>query len=395
MKTSKCDILAVENRFLDQEQSGTSVSPPDQDVLEIHRAIPGYAPTPLHSLSGLAERLGIGNILVKDESQRFGLNAFKALGASYGMYRVLKQRSKTTLSPRELFAGTHLMSDDPLTFAAATEGNHGRAVAWAARKLGMKAVIFAPADASQSRLDNIRAQGAEVRLVQGTYDDAVNQAAKESAAQGWQVIADFGYDGYLEIPPWIESGYSTMFIEIAGQLQDKGWSFPGLVMLQVGGGCFAAGAIRAIRHLWKTQPRFACVEPVEAACMFASAQSQSGELMQATGKLDTICAGLNVPTPSLTSWPTLRSEVDVFLAIEDEWVKDAMRHLYHPVGSDAKIISGESGAAGLAGLIALQSADQLDTMRETLGLDADTTVLVINTEGDTDPEFFRHIVGEA
>ena len=248
MKNSKCDILAVENRFRDQKQSGTSVPPPDQDVLDIHRAIPGYDPTPLYSLSGLAERLGIGNILVKDESYRFALNAFKALGASYGMYRVLKQRAEMTLSPHELFAGTHPISDEPLTFAAATEGNHGRAVAWAARMLGMNAVIFAPADASQSRLDNIRAQGAEVRLVKGTYDDAVKQAAQESAAHGWQVIADFGYDGYQEIPYWIESGYSTIFIEIANQIEQEGWSFPGVVMLQAGGGCFAAGAIRAIRH---------------------------------------------------------------------------------------------------------------------------------------------------
>ena len=395
MKNSKCDILAVENCFRDRKQSGTSVPPPDQDVLDIHRAIPGYDPTPLYSLSGLAEHLGIGNILVKDESYRFGLNAFKALGASYGMYRVLKQRAEMTLSPRELFAGTHPISDEPLTFAAATEGNHGRAVAWAARMLGMNAVIFAPADASQSRLDNIRAQGAEVRLVKGTYDDAVKQAAQESAAHDWQVIADFGYDEYLEIPPWIESGYSTIFVEIASQIEQEGWSFPGVVMLQAGGGCFAAGAIRAIRHLWKTQPRIACVEPVEAACMLASTRSRTGEGTPATGKLNTICAGLNVPTPSLTSWPTLRSEVDVFLAIEDERVEDAMRHLYHPLGSDEKIISGESGAAGLAGMIALFGADQLETIRDTLGLNAESTVLVISTEGDTDPEFFRHIVGEA
>ena len=129
--------------------------------------------------------------------------------------------------------------------------------------------------------------------------------------------------------------------------------------------------------------------------MLASTQSRTGELTSATGKLDTICAGLNVPTPSLTSWPTLRSEVDVFLAIEDEWVEDAMRNLYHPIGSDEKIISGESGAAGLAGLIALSGADQLETIRDTLGLNAESTVLVISTEGDTDPEFFRHIVSEA
>lgn len=393
MTNSQPDILAVKNLFRDQEVTETTIPPLDLDVREFHRAIPQYAPTPLVSLKGLAQRLGLGNLLIKDESKRFGLNAFKALGASYGMYRVLKQAGAIS-SPQEMFGGSHSGSNPPMTFAAATEGNHGRAVAWAARKLGMNAVIFLPDDARQSRIDNILAEGAEVRRVEGTYEDALHEAVKESAAQGWQIIADFGYAGYEEIPPWIESGYSTMYIEIANQLQAQGQPFPGVVMLQAGGGCFAAGAIRAIRHHWKTQPNFACVEPIEAACMLASARSQAGELTPATGRLDTMCAGLNVPTPSLTSWPTLRGEVEVFLAIDDEWVKDAMRRLYHPASSDQRVVSGESGAAGLAGLIALMEADQVSESRETLGLNAEATVLVISTEGDTDPEFFRGIVGE-
>ena len=369
---------------------------PELDVRSLHRALPAYAPTPLLTLGTLAKSLGVKTVYLKDESRRFHLNAFKALGASYGMYRVLKQRWES--SRREPFTAVMLTSSavrdwlTPMTFAAASEGNHGRAVAWMAQHLGQRAQVFVPSHARSARIEGIRQHGADVTIVEGSYDDTVRRADLESREHGWQVIADFGYDDYTEIPLWIESGYSTMFLEIAEQLEAAGTAPPDLAVLQAGGGCFAAGAVRAMEHHWSGSRRYLCVESIEAACHLASALTEDGRLHAASGTGRTISAGLNCPTPSTTSWPTLRETVDVFLAIDDGHVRDAMRRLNQPEGDDPSIVSGESGAAGLGGLIALLADGAFEPLRDAVGLGRDSAILVINTEGDTDPEHYRSVV---
>jgi diaminopropionate ammonia-lyase len=337
-------------------------------VLEFHRTLPGYEPTPLVSLSRTARELGVASILAKDESLRFGLKAFKALGASYAIHRLLERRS----------AGR------PLTLCAATDGNHGRAVAWTARRLGQKAVIYMPRDSAPARVSSIRAEGAEVILVDGTFDDCVRRCAADARAAGMQAVSDTAYPGYEEIPRWIMLGYQSLFREMEEELGPPGRAAVDIVLLQAGvGGFAAAGASYYVRRYGERRPRLACVEPAEAACCLASAEA--GERRPAAGSQETIMAGLSCGEVSPVAWPIVRDAMDVFVAIEDRYAVEAMRAF-----AREGIVSGESGAAGLAALIALRDTPELRDAAEALGLTGNSRVLVINTEGDTDPEGYRH-----
>lgn len=376
-----------------------AIRAPDDDVRNVHWAIPGYAPTPLHDLPMLAARLGTGAVLLKDEAKRFGLNAFKSLGATYAVYRELKyawtKQFGRPFTPEMMTDGESVRRLGKFTVCAATAGNHGRALAWVARQCGLRAVIVVPARTAPARIDSIRAEGAEVIEIEGDYDAAVARAADESATNGWCVIADFGTPGYSAIPTWIESGYSTMFMEVVEQLEARGEPLPDIVVVQGGGGCFSAGAVRAIRRLWRQQPFVIVVEPLETPSFTASAMHPDGRLSVADGTHRTVCNGLNCPTPSMSSWPTLRAGVDVFAAVDDDAVESAMRTLGRPEGDDPRIVSGASGAAGLAGLTMLSSEDEFRPLREGLGLNETCRVLIVNTEGDTDPVHYRRIVGDA
>lgn len=357
------------NPFVEPRPRPEHVPPAPGDVLRFHQSLPGYAPTPLVTLDALAQQLGVKRIFLKDESRRFGLNAFKVLGASYAIHRFLQ---------------AHL-STDVRTFATATDGNHGRAVAWASRRLGHAAVVFVPAQTVPARIKAIEAEGAHVIIVDGTYDDAVRRAAGEAAANGWHVISDTGYPGYLEIPDWIMEGYTTLFEEAVDQMRAVGSRTPGVVFLQAGVGGFACAGVRFFRRLAPTpRPRLITVEPTDADCLLESIASPDGSIREGKGAQRSIMAGLNCGTPSLAAWPLLRAGVDAFVTIEDADAEDAMRRL-----ARSGVISGESGAAGLAGLIAL--AGQADA-RAAMGLDADATVLVVSTEGATDPVNWKRVV---
>jgi diaminopropionate ammonia-lyase len=311
----------------------------DPQVREFHCGLEDYRVTPLTSCPRAAEALGIGALWVKDESARLGLNSFKALGASWAMSRIAVR-----------------------DFAAATDGNHGRAVAWMARRMGARAHIFVPRNTSLARRALIEGEGATVEVIEGSYDDAVRACAMESEARAWQVIADTGYDGYLEIPRRVVEGYSTLFAEYAEQEVEP----PDLVFVQGGvGGLLCA----AVRHLGGGT-RIVAVESLEADCLRESLASPGGEPHTASGSQNSIMQGLNCGEVSLTAWPEIRRGVDLFLAIEDELATEAMELL-------APMNSGESGAAGVAGLIA---ACRDAGLRSALGIGPDTRVLAINTE---------------
>ncbi len=339
-----------------------------------HRTLPGYRPTPLVTLPALAQDLRVSQVLVKDESHRFGLQAFKALGASWAIHRV-RERG--------------LASD---TLATATAGNHGRAVAWAARTAGLRAVIFMPARSVPARVEAIRGEGAEVVLVDGTYDEAVTVCAERSAEQGWQVVADVGTVDYAEIPGWVVEGYGTMLEEAEEQLGPE-WP-PDLVLVQAGVGSLAA-AVASHFAARAPEARVVVVEPDDADPLFASASTPDGSVAKSPGALRTMMAGLNCARLSLPAWPAVRDRTDLFLTVTDDWAARAMRRFARPAGDDPIVISGESGAAGLAALLALREHRPFAEAARHLGLGPSTRVLLLNTEGATDPAGWERHTGMA
>jgi diaminopropionate ammonia-lyase len=372
----------------------------DSDMLDFHRSLPGYASTPLRELPDLAFRLGLGAVLVKDESKRFGIKAFKALGASYAMYRFLKKQwqecFQTPFTTENFQDEAALAKLGPFTFCAATDGNHGRAVAWTAKKLRQKAVIYMPADSVLDRVENIRGEGAAVILVGGTFDDCVRRCAADAAKKGWQAISDTAYAGYREIPGWILLGYTTIFAELEGILHKPDKAGVDLVILPAGvGGLAAAGAFYYSKAYGDKRPFLICVEPVSADCFLESVRSGKGEPLPTKGKQTSIMAGLNCGIPSPLAWPIVRDAMPFFLAVGDEYAGQAMRRYHHPLGTDPQIISGESGASGLAALLALTGSEKLAAVRSKLPMGRDSRVLLLNTEGDTDPVHFQKIVLES
>lgn len=354
---------------------GVFPDPPRDDIRAFHRSLPGYAATPLVALPGLAATLGLGAVFLKDEGQRFGLEAFKALGASWALHQIRRG------------------SDRPTTITSATDGNHGRAVAWSARLLGLPAVIFIPAHSAAARVTKIRQEGARVELVQGTYDDAVRRCADESNRKGWQVVADVGYDDYLDIPNQIVEGYSTLFRETDEQFEAAGYAPPNLVVVQAGVGSLLHAAVSHYRA-WNDQPTIVAVEPVQSDPLYASINTEDGRPAPSLGRQDSIMAGLNCGSVSLASWPTNRRGVEVFMTVTDRFAMEAMGRLARPAAADPAVTAGESGAAGLAGILALLEAPVFRVARQFLRLGPATRLLVLNTEGATDPEGYRRVVEE-
>lgn len=362
------------------------------DITEFHQSIHGYQPTPLVSLAGLSAELAVKRILVKDESHRFGLKAFKAMGASYAIYRFIKQEWEKQLGVQfeidNLYDSRLLTQLDLRPFCTATDGNHGRAVAWFANKIHQKAVIYVPACTVPARIENIRREGAEVVVVDGGYDETVRRMAREAEQQGWHVISDTSYEGYTRVPAWIMAAYTTMFREI--DRATSGIDFTH-VIVQAGVGSFAGAAAWYYFHK-ENRPFLMTVEPAEADCVFESINGGEGEPIVSRGSQQTIMAGLNCGTISLNAWPLIRDRVALALTISDDYSRQAMRRYYHPLGNDSRIISGESGAAGLAALLALATDPGLKEAARGAGVGSDSAILVFNTEGDTDPEHFESVV---
>jgi diaminopropionate ammonia-lyase len=357
---------------------------PNRDPLAFHRRLLGYAPTPLHEAPQIARQLGFERLWIKDESERMGLPAFKILGASWAVYRALTNHLSARTGHNFAAWGTidklarQLAPLQPLTLTSATDGNHGRAVARMARFLGLGAHIFVPADMAPARQAAIAREGARVTIVDGTYDDAVTRSAAE-AGERTLVISDTSWPGYAEVPRWVIEGYSTIFWEIEDELRHRGEPGPDLVAVQIGVGALAAAVVLHYRADVDPPPFILGVEPTHAACILAS--MEAGQIVQIPGPHDSIMSGLNCGLPSAIAWPLVSRGIDAFIAIDDDRVSDAMRAL-----AREGIVAGECGAAGLAGLTTW--------LRSFNGDGAGKRALVISTEGATDPEAYRRIVGE-
>lgn len=335
---------------------------------------PGYAATPLHRLEGLARHLGLAALWYKDERGRFGLKSFKALGGAYAVRRVLEREGRPA---REV------------TVTCATDGNHGRSVAWGAQLFGCKCVIFIHETVSEGRAEAIRRYGAEVVRVKGNYDDAVRHAAAEAARHGWFVVSDTSYEGYRDVPVDVMHGYGVMAAEIVRQLPAN--EIPTHVVVQVGVGALAAAICAGFWLAWgPRRPRFVAVEPERADCLLQS--MAAGRPVAVHGDLDTVMAGLACGEVSELAWEILREGADAAVAIADDHALAAVRAFASPVEGDPVIVAGETGGAGLAALLALQ--DRAD-LRAQLGLDAGSRVLLLGSEGDTDPRIYREIVGKS
>ncbi len=362
-----------------------------------HSSFPQYSPTPLASLEGMAKYLGLGGLYVKNEAHRFGLNAFKVLGGSFAMARYIAKamnRDVSEMTYNYLTSAALREEFGQATFFSATDGNHGRGVAWAAHALGQKAVIRMPKGSSQSRYDNIAKEGAEVTIEEVNYDECVRMAAAEAAATDHGVvIQDTAWEGYEEIPVWIMQGYGTMASEAADQLRQLGVNRPSHVFVQAGVGSLAGAVIGYFLNLFPADPpKFIVMEAQAADCLYQGALAGDGKPRIVTGDLNTIMAGLACGEPNIISWDILRNHVAAFVSCPD-WVSArGMRMLGVPVKGDPKVISGESGAVGMGVIAALMETDAYKDLRDYLELDRFSQVLMFSTEGNTDPLKFRKVL---
>lgn len=362
-----------------------------------HKSFPQYAPTPLAPLTHMAEKLGLGGIYIKDESYRFGLNAFKVLGGSFAMARFIAQRLHRDISelPYEVLTSQKLKDEfGQFTFFTATDGNHGRGVAWSANKLGQKAVVFMPKGSSPVRLENIRKEGAAATIEEVNYDECVRIAAAQSAkTPNSVVIQDTAWEGYEEIPAWIMQGYGTMALEAAAQLKDFGVERPTHIFIQAGVGSLASAVQGYFANLYPDCcPTTVIVEPTAADCVYRSAAAGDGDIRIVQGDMHTIMAGLACGEPNTIGWDILKNHSAYFVSCSDELSAKGMRTLGAPLKGDSQVISGESGAVTMGLLSAIMERENLKDLRETLGLNETSRVLLFSTEGDTDPEKYLSIV---
>lgn len=351
---------------------------------EFHRRLPGYAPTPVVDLPEVAREIGVASVTAKIETERFGLPAFKILGASWAIYRELCRRVpgiegrwETLDDLREAISPL-----GEVTFVAATDGNHGRAVAHMAALFGQRAHILVPDGMAQARIEAIEGEGATVEVVDGSYDDAILLSAR-MADEHHIVISDTSWPGYEDVPQDVIDGYSTIFTELEDQLRHTPAPLPTQMFVQMGVGALGAAAIRSAMD-WEA--KVVSVEPADAACILASLRAKAP--VEVPGPHRSIMAGLNCGIPSPIAWPVLWTGIDLALAIPDDAAREAMRVL-----ARAGVVAGETGAAGLGGVLSLASSDDWARMRRYLKLDDRSHVLVVVTEGATDPAAWEAITG--
>ena len=346
----------------------------------------GYRPTPLHRLDGLAAALGIETLWLKDESGRFGLGSFKALGGAYAVVHLLRERLGDDVSVADVAAGRAATRVRDVTACCATDGNHGLAVAWGARRAGARCAVFLPGPVSEGRERAIAAQGAEIVRIAGSYDEAVEACADEAKSRGWLLVSDTSHAGGDEAPSRVMHGYAMLVDEIREAL---GGAVPTHLFVQAGVGGLAAAVIGAYRQdLGADGPKGVVVEPTNADCLYQSAVN--GKPSPASGDLGTVMACLAAAEVSPLAWQVLERGAFAFMALDDDGATGAMRRAAAPTAGDPPLVLGESGAASLAGLIA--AAGDAGA-REALGLSEASRVLVIGSEGATDPDIYRQIVG--
>ncbi len=365
---------------------------------DFHKSFPQYEVTPLTRLSGLAEYLGLKRLYVKDESYRFGLNAFKVLGGSYAIARYMAQQLHKDVSeiPYHVLTSQKLKEEfGQATFFTATDGNHGRGIAWAANKLGQKCVVRMPKGTTQTRLQNIAKENAEVTIEDLNYDDCVRMAAKEAEnTEHGIMVQDTAWEGYEEIPTWIMQGYGTLAMEADQQLEADGCR-PTHIFIQAGVGSLAGAVIGYFANRFKENPPVMVVVEANAAdCLYRSAMQGDGNRVDVTGDMLTIMAGLACGEANTVSWDILRNHADAFVSCPD-WVSANGSRIYAaPVRGDRQVISGESGSVTMGLVHALMTKPEYQELKDALKLDADSQVLLVSSEGDTDPERYHEITWE-
>lgn len=374
--------------FLSQEEI--------KSVRNFHATIEGYKATPLVSLDDLAKGLGVSRIYVKDESYRFGLNAFKGLGATYAIAKLLCEKLDVDINS---ISFDYLKSPEvaekikDMVFVTATDGNHGRAVAWAATQLGCKSIVYMPKGSSIRRLQHIKDAGADVSITDVNYDEAVRIAKRKAEEIGGYVIQDTAWEGYEKVPNWICQGYTTMAYEAIDQMKLDGITKPTHLFLQAGVGSFAGAVLGYYANVFKGElPITTIVEPENAATIYKSALTNDGEPHAVTGDLETIMAGLACGEPNVVTWEILRDFAKAYVSCPDYVAARGMRILANPVDNDKKVISGESGAVGLGLVSLLLEREELKELKDQLQLDENSVILCFSTEGDTDPEHYNKVV---
>lgn len=384
--------LYTDNRFKSDEQMDSDGPlAPDQCAIA-KQAIsqwPGYTPTPLVSLPSLAKQANVSSIDFKDESPRFGLGSFKALGGAYAvsviLMKHLSEKLGRAVSLKDLTTAENQIHAKDITVTCATDGNHGRSVAWGAQQFGCECIIFIHSEVSVGRKEAIEKYGATVIRIDGNYDDSVRIADEEAAKNNRIVVSDTSYPGYMDIPADVMRGYTVLADEALDQM-DK---LPTHVFLQGGVGGFAAAITRRIRdRCTSAQPQIIVVEPDQAACIYESIKL--GEPVPVQGDLATVMAGLACGEVSLIAFDILKNEIDGVIVIPDETAISTMQFLAKGVSGDAPMVSGESGVTGLSGFV-LASANA--TLKQNLGLDQNSRILCISTEGATDPLVYEQLVG--
>ena len=364
-----------------------------------HESFPQYSKTPLVNLQEMAKYLKVGAIFVKDESYRFGLNAFKVLGGSYAMARyIAKQLGKDVSElPYNVLTSDELRKEfGQATFFTATDGNHGRGVAWAANKLKQKAVVFMPKGSTITRLENIKKENATATIEEVNYDECVRMAAAAAAkTPNGVVVQDTAWDGYEEIPTWIMEGYGTMAMEADEQMKEYKKNRPTHIFIQAGVGSLA-GAVQGYfaNRFKENPPKVIVVEAEVAACLYKGAMAKDGDLRIVDGDMQTIMAGLACGEPNTISWDILKNHVETFVSCPDWVAAKGMRMSAAPLKGDIPIISGESGAVPLGLLACIMTMDEYKDLREALELDENSKILLFSTEGDTDPDRYKAIVWE-
>ena len=364
---------------------------------KFHESFPQYSVTPLAQLKGMAEYLGLGSLFVKDESYRFGLNAFKVLGGSFAMARYIAGQLGKDVSEVDYnyLTGDKLKEEfGQATFFTATDGNHGRGVAWAANRLGQKAVVLMPKGSVQSRFNNIAKEGAQVSIEEVNYYECVRRAnAMAEKTEHGVMVQDTAWEGYEDIPAWIMQGYGTMASEAAQQLKEAGVDRPTHIFIQAGVGSLAGAVQGYFANLFHDcEPTVVVMEAQAADCLYQGAKAGDGDIRIVDGDLSTIMAGLACGEPNIISWDILKNHSAFFVSCPD-WVSaKGMRMLGAPVKGDPQVVSGESGAVGMGLIATLMTEPEYAELKQAIGLDENSRVLMFSTEGDTDPENYRKIV---
>lgn len=358
---------------------------------KFHSSFDEYKETPLVSLDNLAQNVNLSAIFVKDESYRFGLNAFKVLGGSYAIGNYIADRlneSIDNMSFKKIISKEVIDKLGDITFITATDGNHGRGVAWTANKLKKKSKVYMPKGSSKERLNNIISEGADACILDKNYDEAVRYANDLAEKNNWVMVQDTAWEGYYDIPKWIMQGYTTMAYEAYKEIPEK----PTHIFIQAGVGALAGAVTGFFSNVYKDdKPIITVVEPNKADCIYRTAEANNGELQVVTGDMDTIMVGLACGEPNPIGWRILNDYCDNFVSCPDYVSAKGMRVLGNPLDDDKRVISGESGAVCVGLVVEVMTNHKLEWLKKKLKLDENSRVLCFSTEGDTDKENYRKI----